>query len=180
MKYIALLILVLCYVVGLGQGMYQQSGIIHTEVQMYTKDGVQINGSSKEMNIDLAEAGSKMLITLDPQTILTDNIDFNTEMENAVLGNFKFLAEINPSDFEYQSRYNQRIEIPAECEINNVTGNTIIQLVVNNKKTNSENTYIIVGKGEIKVEDYNLNQVFPNIKGELKFQFTQTLKVKYN
>ncbi|MGB0402458.1 MAG: hypothetical protein ACPGEG_00085 [Salibacteraceae bacterium] len=180
MRYLlGFIFIILCFS-GASQGLYQQSGIIHTEVQMYTKDGVQINGTSKEMHIELPDAGTKMVILLDPQTIITDNIEFNEEMDNAILGNFKFLAEVDVSAFEYQSRYNEMVELASECEINNVTGNTVIQLVVNNKKTNSENIYIIVGKGEIDIEEYNLHQVFPNLKGELKFQFTQTIKVKYN
>lgn len=174
-----LLIFILIFTSLLASGQrYTQSGVVHTEIQMYNKNGVQINGVSKEAHIEYS-GDSKMQITVDPKTFVTDNIEFNRQLDNAFIGNFKFIAEFDASTFEYQSRYNETLEIEAETEINNEYGVVTILLIVNNQNTTNENRYVIVGKGEVGIDDYKLNELFPELTGVLKFQFTQNLTSKY-
>lgn len=158
---------------------YTQSGVIHTDVQLYTKEGVQINGNSKEMHIEYPPNENKMVINLDPHTIVTDNIDLNKQIEKSLLANFVFIAEVDGDRFDFQSKYNDTFEVEADAEINNITKKIPIVIIVNNKKTNNQNTIIIVGKGEIKLVDFGLEEFFPQLDGVLKFQFTQNMRINY-
>jgi len=157
---------------------YTQNGIVHTDIQMFTKNGTQINGNSKEMVIEYG-SGDKMVIRIDPHTITTDNIEFNKELYDCILGSFVFVAEVDASRFEYQSNYNETTELESEATINNVTRNVKLTLIMTNKKTTNRNVIVIVGKGTFNIADFNLEEKFPNLKGELIFQFTQNLVVTY-
>ena len=158
---------------------HTQSGVIHTDIQVFTKDRIQINGTSKEMHIEYPPAEQKMIIRLDPHSIETDNIEFNEELEECLLGNFVFEAEVDGSRFEYQSRYNDTFEVESDATINNITRKVPILLIVNNKKTTDKNTLVIVGKGEMKLNDFELEEFFPQLEGVLKFQFTQNMVVNF-
>jgi hypothetical protein len=158
---------------------YTQSGVVHTEIKAFTKNDVQINGNSKEMEVEYPPNEHKMVLRLDPHTILSDNIEFNKQLDQSLLGSFVFLAEIDGSKFDFQSKYNETFEVEAEATINNITLKIPIVMVVNNKKTNNSNTLIIVGKGEIGIEDFELQEIFPDLTGVIKFQFTQNLVIKY-
>ncbi|MBD78892.1 MAG: hypothetical protein CL840_08230 [Crocinitomicaceae bacterium] len=158
---------------------YTQSGVIHTEIQLFTKNGIQINGSSKEMHVDYPAQDQKMVIRLDPHTIRTDNIDFNKQLDECLLGNFVFTSEVDASSLEFRSKYNETIEVEAEAEINNITQQVKLYLILSNKKTTNKNEIIIVGKGVINISDFELDNIFPDLEGELIFQFTQNLVVNY-
>lgn len=154
---------------------YTEATKVHTYIQTSTKNGVAINGSSNEMKIEYPQNGHEMQIYLDPLTISTDNLEFNEQMQESLLGPFEIKAEVDVSRFEYQSRYNEVLESQAQATINDITRNVIITLVVTNKKTINTNTYVITGTGVIDVEAHKLHDVFPNIADEIKFEFTQSL-----
>jgi hypothetical protein len=120
-----------------------------------------------------------MVLRLDPHTIETDNLIFDAQLQKSLLGSFVFVAEVDGSRFEFQSKYNETIEIEAVTTINNVTKRIPITLIVTNKKTINNNTLIILGKGEISIEDFELEEFFPQLKGNIKFQFTQNLLLNY-
>ena len=158
---------------------YSQSGVIHTDMQLYTKNGIQINGTSKEMHIEYPVQGQKMEVTLDPHTIKTDNIEFDQQLYDCLLEDFVFVAELDASSLEYHSNYNETIELQTRATINNVTQNVMLYLIISNKKTTNRNVMEISGKGRISISDFKLDEIFPNLEGELIVRFTQNLIITY-
>lgn len=155
---------------------YTQAGQVHTFIQTSTKEGVSINGSSSETKIDYSQGGNQMVINLDLITLKTDNIEFNQQLENAFLGPLEVIAEVDASKFEYQSKYNEVIESNAVARLNNEESNILIRIIVTNKKTINTNTYNITGTGILKLSDHKLEDKFPMLSDEIKFEFTQSLK----
>ncbi|MCB0479872.1 MAG: hypothetical protein KDC83_00500 [Flavobacteriales bacterium] len=154
---------------------YTQAGKVHTFIQTSTKDDVAIRGNSTDAKIDYSQGGTQMFISLDPHTIITDNIEFNQQLEKSNLGLIEMLAEVDVSRLQYQSRYNEVIEAQAVVTFNNQESNVLITLIVTNKKTNDNNTYSITGTGELNVDDHKLHDIFPNIGDKIAFEFTQFL-----
>ena len=158
---------------------YSQSGVIHTDMQLYTKNGIQINGTSKEMHIEYPVQDQKMEVTIDPHTIKTDNIEFDQQLYDCILEDFVFVAELDASSLEYHSNYNETIELQTRATINNVTQNVMLYLIISNKKTTNRNVMEISGKGRISISDFKLDEIFPNLEGELIVRFTQKLIITY-
>lgn len=177
MRFVTIIFLFVSYS-SFGQ-QYTQSGTIHTDIQLFTKNGTQINGNSKEMEIEYPAQDRKMVITLDPHTITTDNIEFNKQLNDCSLEDFVFVAEVDASSLEFKSNYNESIEIETTTTINNITKRVKITLIMSNKKTTNRNVIVIVGKGNFNIADFNLEEEFPNLEGELLFQFTQNLIVTF-
>ena len=178
MKKLFILSLFITFTVTLFAQRYVTSGKVHTFIQTSTKEGVAINGSSTDMQIEYPPNQEIMRLQLDPLTLTTDNIEFNEQLQNSLLGPFEFVIEVDASRFDYQSKYNEKMELDAEVSINNITSNIIVTLVVTNKKTINTNNYAIAGSGVVVVDDHELREVFPNIGDEIIFKFTQNLSAK--
>ncbi|UTW63878.1 hypothetical protein KFE98_07000 [bacterium SCSIO 12741] len=175
-----LLLIALLLFSGLSFGQqYVQTGMVHTEIQAATQNGVPINGSSKDMKIEYPPSQDLMVLYLDPMTLQTDNIEFNEQLQNSFLGNIEIVLEVDVNQFEYHSHADENITVSGEATINNNTSEIIVVLTVSNKKTNNQNMYQISGSGAFNILDYGLEEIFPNLDPIVKFQFSQSLQANF-
>ncbi|MFQ3325650.1 MAG: hypothetical protein ACJASM_001310 [Salibacteraceae bacterium] len=156
-----------------------QTGAIIIELKAINYNDVAVNASSRESEVQMDPIANTTIITFDPVTLMSDNVEFDKAIEVAEFDPFIFKMIMDPMMLDFQSRQNEYIEATCFATINGITKKIDLKLLVTSKKTSTLNIYMLTGTGAIPLEIFELGDKLSILKEEIKFLFTQNITAAY-
>lgn len=156
-----------------------QAGAIIIELKTVNYNDVAINASSREASVQMDPVENSTTITFDPNTITSNNIEFDKTIAISNFEPFIFKMVIDPIMLDFQSRQNELVDASCFATINGITEKIELKLLVTSKKTSTLNNYVLTGTGTIPLQLFELTDKLSILKEDILFLFTQNITAAY-